>query len=350
MKNITKIVVSLLASFAIASSAFAGALTVTGTAKATYNTLSGKANGANGLGVANELGFAASGELDNGWTWNYAVALDPDTTAAGGNALNDDSKLTLTTGYGTFAVCASDCGLSAAGDFNANAYAWITDTGYAEGKTEPVNISSYMNMQYHTPAGLLPFGIVGKIAYANSGDTSLQSSNANNIARSTTVGATTMYRIEAAPIDGLKVSASFAEQDGAAVAGVTDEQKSESGAIAAKYSAGSFTVGFGKAWIAPRLANGTSAGATTVESYENTNISIGVVVNDNLSISISDETSEPTYMTSSTTAYDQETQSIQAAYTMGGMTLALARTNYDNVSYATGADVTETILSVSMAF
>ena len=350
MKNITKIVVSLFASFAIAFSAFAGELTVTGTAKATYATLSGKANGNNGLGVANELGFGASGELDNGWTWNYAIALDPDTTAAGGNALNDDSSLTMSTPYGSFAVCASACGLSAAGDFNANSYAWITDTGYGEGKIEPVNISSYSNIQYHTPAGLLPFGIVGKIGYATSGDTSLQSSNASGIARSSTVGATTMYRIEAAPIDGLKVTASFAEQDQAS--GVsTDEQDSESGAISAKYSAGSFTVGLGRTWVAPRLANFSgSVGATTVESYEATNVSVGFVVNDSLSISFSDESSEPTYATSTTVGYEQDTQSVQAAYTMGGMTLAVAHTNYDNVGYVNNADVTETILSVSMAF
>ena len=222
----------------------------------------------------------------------------------------------------------------------------------APGFTYGNDIGGYNNFQYHTPAGILPFGLGAKIAWAPSSatDQNASSDNAGDTKSQEDGHSVVQYQVNAAPIDGLKVSASFAEQDGAAVAGVTDEQKSESGAIAAKYSAGSFTVGFGKAWIAPRLANGTSAGATTVESYENTNISIGVVVNDNLSISISDETSEPTYMTSSTTAYDQETQSIQAAYTMGGMTLALARTNYDNVSYATGADVTETILSVSMAF
>jgi hypothetical protein len=349
MNKLTKILVSLVASFAISLSAFAGELTVTGAAKATYGTVSGQANGDNGLGVANELTFAASGELDNGWAWTYKVALDPDTTAAGGNALNDDSALTLTTNVGSFAICASDCGLSAALEFSADAYSLMSDTGYGEGKTEPVNISSYMNMQYHTPAGLLPFGIVGKVAYATSGDTSLQSSNASNITPSATVGSTTMYRIESAPIDGLKVNASYAIQD-SANAITSDEQDSESGAIAAKYAMGNFTIGYGKAWIAPRAANGTTAGATTVEYYENTNYSIGVAVNDQMTISFTDETSEANYLTSTTVGYDVGAQSVQAAYTMGGMTLALARTNYDNVGYASGVDVTETVLAVSMAF
>jgi hypothetical protein len=349
MKNISKIIVSLIASFAISFSAIAGELSVTGTAKATYGTVSGAANGENGIGVANELGFAASGELDNGWTWNYALALDPAATAGGGSALNDDSKLLITTPMGTVGFCATDCGLSAAGDFNANAYAWITDTGYDEGKQEPMNISTYQNVQYHTPAGLIPFGTVLKVGYSPSSSTIVSSSNASNLASTATIGATTMYRIETAPIDGLQVTASYGEQD-AGNGVTTNEQNHESGAIAVKYAVGSFTLGAGRSWIAPVLADGTSAGGTTVEYYENTNYSLGFVMNDNLSLSYSKEKSEQNFETSTTVGTDQDTASFQAAYTMGGMTLALSRTNYDNVAYTAADDVVETLLAVTMAF
>ena len=64
MNKITKIIASLLASTALTFSAFAGEMTVTGTAKATYGTVSGQANGDNGVGVANELKFSA-GLLSN---------------------------------------------------------------------------------------------------------------------------------------------------------------------------------------------------------------------------------------------------------------------------------------------
>jgi hypothetical protein len=351
MKKLTKIVVSLFASFAITSSAYSLEMTVSGTAKATYGTLSGWNNGSNALGLANELGFGASGELDNGWTVSYNVALDPDTTAAGGNALNDDASLKVTTPYGLFSICASDCGISAAGDFNSNAYAWITDTAYDEGKQEPVSLSGYMNIQYSTAAGLLPFGIVGTVGYAHNSDTSLRSTNAGSVATQTaTTTASTAYKISAKPVDGLSVSASYSTQDGGEATGSSDEQKSEGGAIAAKYSAGPVTVGVGRSWVAPRLADGTSAGATTIEHYTNTNVSIGFAVNENLSVSYSNESSEPQYMTSTTTHYDQDTRSIQGAYTMGGMTLALAHTNYDNVGYTTRRDVQETIVAVTLAF
>ena len=349
MNKLSKIIVSLMTSFALSFSAFAGELTVTGTAKATYSTLSGMVNGDNTLGVANELKFGASGELDNGFTWDYFMELDPDGTAAGGNALNDDSSFAVTTPYGVAKICSSECGLSAAGNFSANSYAWITDTGYAEGKVEPVNISSYSNMQYHTPAGLLPFETVIKAAYAPSGSTVLKSANSSNTAKSATVGNTTQYRIETTPVDGLAISASFTEQDSGD--GVTlDEQKSESGTIAGKYSVGSFTVGLGRSYVAPRIADVTGSGDTTIEQYINTDVSIAFAVNDALSVSYSQEKSDKQFTTASTVAYEQKTKSLQAAYTMGGMTLAVARTDYDNVGYASGITATENLFAVTMAF
>ena len=349
MKKITKILISLFASTMISLSAFAGELTVTGTAKATYNTVSGAANGDNTLGVTNEFTIGAAGELENGWTWTYALNMDPEDTAAGGATLNDDSALTLSTNFGTVAVYGSNGGLNVSGNFNANAYAWITDTAFAEGKYEPANISDHMNMQYHTPAGLFPLGLQAKIAYAPSGSTNVKSGNQSNTTASTTIGNMTMYQVSLAPIDGLSVSASYGTSD--AGNGVTNnEQKDESGAVAIKYATGPVTIGVSRSLDAPVIAHATIVTATTVEYYENTNYSIGFAVNENLSVSYSNESSEPNFVTASTVGYDQDTQSFQAAYTMGGMTLALARTDYDNVGYANNADVTETMLAVTMAF
>ena len=349
MKRINNIIVSLLVSFAIATSASAGALSVSGSAKATYGTMSGNgANGDNTIGIANELAFGASGELDNGWTWKYQTEIDPSAGAGTADAVTDDSNLNITTPYGTVAICVSECGLSAALNFSADAYTLMSDTGYGEGKVEPRNISSYANMQYHTPSGLLPFGIVGKIAYAPSGSTNVNSSNAQNTAKSATVGNTKMYRIEAAPIDGLAVNISYSESDGGDVSGATDEQKDEGGAIAGKYTTGPFTIGVGKAYSAIRLADGTAT--DSAESYINTNYSLGYSIGDNMSVSYTKEKSVQDKMTAATVTYDQTTSSVQAAYTMGGMTLAIARADYDNVAYANNMDAVETIVAVTMAF
>jgi len=65
MKNIAKILFVAISSLSLMLSAKAGELTVNGTAKATYNATSGQQKD-NGIGIANELNFTASGELDMG--------------------------------------------------------------------------------------------------------------------------------------------------------------------------------------------------------------------------------------------------------------------------------------------
>ena len=91
----------------------AGELTVNGTAKATYNATSGQQKD-NGLGITNELTFTASGEMDNGYTWSYSMALDPTTSGTAssttvppsGSAINDDTSITLgMNDFGTIKLC-----------------------------------------------------------------------------------------------------------------------------------------------------------------------------------------------------------------------------------------------------
>ena len=67
MKTIMKTLLVSIASLSLMLSAQAGELTVSGSAKATYNASSGD-NTDNGIGVTNELNFTASGEMDNGYS------------------------------------------------------------------------------------------------------------------------------------------------------------------------------------------------------------------------------------------------------------------------------------------
>ena len=73
-------------------------------------------------------------------------------------------------------------------------------------------------------------------------------------------------------------------------------------------------------------------------------------MNDALSVSYTTEDSEQSMQTSATTTYDIEMDSIQVAYSLGGATLSLARTDYENIGYADGVDATETIVSLAFAF
>jgi len=107
MKTIMKTLLVSIASLSLMLSVNAGELTVSGTAKATYNTVGGDETD-NGIGVTNELNFTASGEMDNGYTWSYSMELDP---ASGGAANNDDAQINIGMGdMGTVKVCVSECG------------------------------------------------------------------------------------------------------------------------------------------------------------------------------------------------------------------------------------------------
>ena len=78
MKKLIALLSVVLFSFGVAK---AGELTITGSAKASYAITSNdgtaaQSNANKGMGISNEFTLGASGELDNGYTWKYAVDID----------------------------------------------------------------------------------------------------------------------------------------------------------------------------------------------------------------------------------------------------------------------------------
>ncbi len=342
MKNIAKILFVVISSLSLMLTAKAGELTVNGSAKATYNATSGQQKD-NGLGISNELNFTASGEMDNGFTWSYSMELDPDETDSG-QANNDDTQIKIgMNDLGTVKLCVSECGNNAKYAFDASAYGKMSDTGLSEGIVYPDDEGSYASLQYHTPE--LPFGTTASIAHGN------QKSDGQSVNKQATSGDSgTFVSLVTKPIDGLTISASAYEVND--YDDNTDDfgdQAEEGGAYGIKYSAGNLTVGYGKSFKAPASTSITDGG-TTVEYYENTGYSIGYAVNDGLSVSYTSETGEANYQTSSTTNYDIEMDSVQVAYSLGGATLSIARTDYENIGYADGVDATDTIIAMTFAF
>ena len=342
----------MLTSISLFGSANAGELGVSGTAKATYNIESG-ANKGKGLGITNELNFTASGETDAGYTWSYSMELDP--SAVGGttaDAQNDDTKLTLGTPYGTFGVFISEGGLDVEDAASQSVYGRPTDIGDPSGTSDNFTIDSYNNVQYHTPADLLPFGTTFKIAYATDlSDTSAGSSGNNAGAVSTHAAAfvgenATEMQVKTAPIDGLALGASYFERDSNGMA--KSDQSAESGAYYATYATGPVSIGYSKAYKAPLLADGAYATTTNVDFYDQTNYSIAFAATDDLSVSYERETSEANYVNNTST--EQESSAVQVAYTMGGMTLAVSHASHDNNAYVSGDNTDQTLFAVTMAF
>ena len=352
----------MLTSISLFGSANAGEVSVSGTAKATYNIESG-ANKGKGLGITNELNFTASGETDAGYTWSYSMELDPGSTAVGTTAdetqgaQNDDTKLTLSTPYGTAGVFISEGGLDVEDAASQSVYARPTDMGGSDGVVDNFNIDAYNNVQYHTPADIIPFGGSFKLAYAPDLDTYGSGNNGGGVAQGATgIGAsgfagrsaTSMQvAFDAIPMaDGLKIGASYFQFDKQGAA--KKDQEAESGAYYATYSVGAVSLGYSKAHKALLVADDANTG---VEYYDQVNQSIAYAINDDLSISYEVEKSEANYVLDSSAAVEQKSTGVQIAYNLGGMTLAIARNTHDNPSYSTtAADLEQTLFALTMAF
>jgi hypothetical protein len=362
MKNIIKYMLVALTTLSF-SVAQAGDLSITGDAKASYAITSSDSGTAvlqqgKGLGVSNEFTLSASGELDNGMTWSYAQDVDNAT-------VQDDGKLTLTTDLGTVGVFISEGGLETINKGSQSVISRPSDTSYGENMLDNFNLSGMNTLQYHTPADLLPFGITGKVAYAPSSGSaaSINSYKAGGAAvtegftTATTVGTTaapfsqtaamgrsaTHYQVTAAPYEGLTIGADYVDWSGVENATF---QSPESGAYYATYAAGPVIIGYAKGYIATAIG----ASADVLESMESTKYSVAANVNDNLSVSYEHEESNPDFTTAATANYTIESTGLQAAYTMGGMTLAIAMNSHENAKYQDAVDIKDTVFSVAMAF
>ena len=379
MKKISNILLSLILSLSVISFAKAGELSVTGSVQATYViTSSDSATAAvesqPGIGMSNELAFSATGEFGNGFTWNYQVELDPDQR--NGAAINDDTRLELGTPYGTIGIYNSEGSLNTHLGYSAAAYAPGYDIGTSGAIEFGTEISGYSNVQYHTPAGLLPFGIVAKAAYSPGQSYGGDANDAGGAAANDVES----YQITAKPIDGLTVGASYLTINGSGSATV---QEYETGGAYAKYSFGNVTVGAGRHLVAPNedgSGSSTTAvttaikGKSTVVStttglpvttityqpgttyFETDSISVGYAVNDALSVSY-DKTTSTGHVSNQDannvrvrTDRDLVIESIQLAYNIGGAVVAIGQKDVEGVDYQQGNNEKETVFSLKMAF
>ena len=351
MKNITKLFAVLVSSIVLVGNVVAGEMTVTGSAKASYVIGGNDANAGKGIGVANELTVSASGETDNGFTWKYAVDLDEAST------LNDDSKLTIGTPYGTIGFFASEGGLSTEYSNITGAVGKGSDYAAISGSTidrEGYDVSDYANIQYHTPADLLPFGLQAKLGYApNTAQTgkgaSYKAEGAQNTAA--TGRAVEQLQISAAPYEGLKVTGDVARTTGQEAGTSKTHDEGVSANLGAKYTAGRFTLGYYEGGY----NDATSTSETII--YEKEGYSLQFDATDELSFSFSNEEIDQGTRAAvangsaagTKTHVVNEMDSIQIAYTTGGISLGLTKIEESNVDFGSTSD-DKTVLSVGISF
>ena len=352
MKNISKLFVGILFSALVMAPSYAGEMTVTGGATATYSIGGDSSGSGKTIGISNELDFTASGELDNGYTWKYQVQLDGTSTA------NDDTRLEIGTDMGKIGFYVSEGGMSkelhgvgALGpgfDYHspANGTTGEFQTGY--------DVDGYSNIQYHTPADMLPLGLTVGLGYVpDMNDTTLLSAkDSNSNPASANKGKNlTMANVGLSPIDGLSLQGSIAQTSNETGVAVSVEE-GISANVGAKYTMGSVSVGYVEGGYQPAVASGE------LTYYENKFMGIQFDVNDALSVSYNVDESDKNVRAavavgasaSTVTTTSMEQKSIQLAYTTGGATIGIAQMEVSNSDYTAGKDEAQSSVTLAIAF
>jgi hypothetical protein len=349
MKNISKLLVGILFSALVIAPSYAGELAVSGGATATYATNGDDMSAGKNLGISNELDFTASGELDNGYTWKYQVQLD------GSTASNDDTRLEIGTNMGTIGLYVSEGGISSELAHGVGAlgtgFDYVSPTSFTTG----YDVDGYSNIQYHTPADLLPFGLAAKVGYVpNTNASSTAQLSAKESAPVTTKnlgGSLEMIQLKAAPIDGLSIQGSAARTDNQ-TGDQTANEEGVSANLGAKYTMGPVSVGYTEG------GNQTAVASGEITYYENKFYGFQYDVNDALSLSYNVDESDKNVRSAVAVAATagtkvvtgMEQKSYQVAYTTGGATIGIAQVEVSNSDYTVGKTEEQTVISLGISF
>ena len=304
MNKLKKIGLSALAGSLVAFSASAAEFSVTGSASLTYANPERGNKGAdingNPFTMGDSLGFNASGETDGGLGVAVYYELDDD--------IMDDYDMTISGDFGSvkFTGSGGSTAFGAVDDVTPNAYeeAWDiidTDGTATSGSPTVIGGGSGANMFVYTSPDF--GGATLSAAFVPTGNAAAADSY-------------TDFAIAISPeaVEGLTLG--YAISNNTTTAGTKDNDKSN---MYVKYAIGGFTVG----------AQAVDADHdTTSSSQESTAFGITYAVNDDMSIGYSYHELE---FDSGASLTDQESTGFSASYTMGGMTLAGAMNEVDNM-------------------
>ncbi len=363
MNKLTKILVVVASSLSLSFASLAGELSVSGSANASYLINGGQNNDDSGLGISNELNFKASGELDNGFTWNYHTELDPN---AAGTTDNDDSGLVIGMGdLGTAAIYDSEGGLSAELAYGIGALGTGNDyanTWGATGNTASAwgfDVSGHPNVQYHLPADLLPYGITVKLGYAPNtadGDSNSFKSTGGVNGQGADGNGAQQIRVDAAPIDGLKLAVDYIDYTGNS--GGANDQLKTGGNISVQYAMGNFKVGIMEGYTEDGVGSYANGDGTSFDRQETSIMGIEFAINDNLSVSYQEEDHKATdkgtiavaATTKTKTTTTMESEIAQIAYNVGGATVGIFVNETENSDFVVGKKEKKTIFHLGMEF
>ena len=330
--NIKKIGLTALASSLVATSVYAGELTMSGSAKISWSGYDGNGrttaqkDTASGIGMDQELSASGSAELDNGMTVSLSHAL---TSTGSGSST---SSITLDMGdMGSLSFSDQDAGAGLAGldDMTPSAYEEVWD-GVA------TSSNSYSFAEMYSGRG---FGYSNTIGGATiSAGWSDNLSGANNSDGSVLGAASSSSSTSVAVVypvgdSGLTVYGGVGSE------GQTDGKELDHTTIGAKYAFGPITVGY------QVNDEDDSDSTSTTTDLETQILGISFAVNENLSVSYGKMDTDK-----AGSALDQETDGVSIGYSMGGMTISAYQNEVENLSNNANSTLEKTEILLTFAF
>ena len=320
MNNLKKIGLTAIAASLATVSANAADFSVSGGASMSYtsNSIVGIGGGGNGnpWAMSDTVNFAASGELDNGWTVSYTLGLDGSATAAG--AAFEDRTLAIGLGdMGTLTFMGQD-GSSVVGSMDdklPTAYeeSWNFSGGPGTGTTVGTNAFKY---SYGGVDGLtIEASYVPSKATAEEGSTDLG--------------------LTYSGLEGLTIGVASGTDNTAGSTAEVDEQ-----AMYITYAYDAFTFGY--------QSNESDSNAAGADS-EFSGFAVSYAVSDDISVSLA-QTEIEREGTSTLVDATTEHTAISASYTMGSMALKATRSDVSNAGGNEDRDGEGYAVELSFAF
>ncbi len=302
MNKLAKIGLTALAGSLVATSAFAGAMSVSGSAKVSY--VGGKGDSAtNPASNSKGISFSGSGELDNGFTVSTGYTMTNAAFSSTYVSLDMGDSGTLHFMNGT-----SKAGIQKYQDMMPTAGEQVWD-----------DVDTDDN-------GVVGTGNANTFGYEVSVMGFTASASMGKEAQGTD---TSLVLVADDLMDGLSVGYGFGSNS------VSATQEDDHTTVYATYTMGMATVGFQRSKIdKPSADEERDAAAISLAINENMSVSYGVSTVDFETASLSDE----------------ESSGVSASYTTGGITVGAVFNSTDTVAGSAGTDKEFKEISVAFAF
>ena len=298
MNNLKKLGLAVAGSTLVASSAYAGALDVSGNAKISMKSADDDEVTGNSFSMDKGIAFTGSGELDNGYSVSYLYKMS--------DSSHTSSKVSIDMG---------DAGVFGVG--RGNSGAGIRTVRYAL----PTAGEEVWDDTDTDDNGIVGTGDTNALYYSNSfGGVGFSGSYHKDDDTEKSFALT-----YSGLMDGLTLGYGNGE------VGSTQDQMT----MFVTYSMGGLTLGY-------QVAELDNSGATADEDA--TGVGLSFAVNESLSVSYG------IWDVDMGTGTDEESSGVSASYTSGGMTVGLVSNATDNVAGGTSDEDTFKEVSVSFAF